>query len=119
MAKAVAPEAPMRPQYVLFDKPTGILCRPASQAAAELEDAYPASVSVLKVVALSNCVHKAERGPSSYSGGLKHLALGRYAIQQILPGLGERSDPFFEELGCQDVCVNTGLGEFCQFLAWV
>lgn len=45
-------------------------------------------------VALSNCVHRAQRGLSSYSGGLEHLALGRYAIQQILPGLGERFDTF-------------------------
>jgi len=82
------------------------------------ENHSPVSVSILEAVVLSNCVHRAEPGPSSYSGGLEHLALGRDAIQQILPGLGERSDPFFEELGRHGVCVNTGLGEFCQFLAW-
>ena len=119
MAKAVAPEAPMRPQHIVPDKPTVIPCRPASQAVAELEATCPTSVSGLKAVVLSNCVHRAERGPSSYSGGLEHLALGRYAIQQILPGLGERSDPFFEELGSHGLCVNTGLGELCQFLPWV
>ena len=48
----------------------------------------------------------------------ERLALGRDASQQIVPGLGERTDPFFEELGGDAVCVNTGLGEFCQFLAW-
>src|ERR1039458_2541241 len=109
----------MRPLYTLLDKPTGILCRPASEAVAELEATCPTSVSVLKAVALSNCVHRAELGPSSYSGGVEHLALGRYEIQQILPGLGERCNPFIEELGRHGACVNTGLGEFCQFLAWV
>ena len=61
----------------------------------------------------------AERGPSPDSRDLERFALGRYAIQQILPRLGERSNPFFEELGGHAVCVNTGLGEFCQYLARV
>ena len=119
MAKAVAPEAPMRPQYIVLDKPTGILCRPASQAVAELEATCPTSVSVLKAAMLSNCTHEAEHGRRPDSSSFERFALGRYAIQQILPGLGERSDPFFEQLRGQGVSVNTGLGEFCQFLAWV
>uniref|UniRef100_E6PY47 Uncharacterized protein n=1 Tax=mine drainage metagenome TaxID=410659 RepID=E6PY47_9ZZZZ len=80
-------------------------------------DTCPTSVSVLKAAVLSNCVHRAERRLSSYSGSLEHFALGRYAIQQILPGLGERCDPIFKELGRNGACVNAGLGELCQFLA--
>ena len=91
----------------------------ASQPAAELWITCPVSISKWKTAVLSNCVHGTDRSPIPGSGGFEFLAFGRYAIQQILPGLGERSDPFFEELGRHGVCVNSGLGEFCQFLAWV
>jgi hypothetical protein len=46
-------------------------------------------------------------------------ALGRDASQQIVPGLGERGDPFSEQLGGHGVRVNTSLGEFREYLAGI
>ena len=119
MAKAVAPEAPMRPQYIFLDKPTGISRRPTSQAIVELEATCSISISVLKATVLSNYVHGAERGPSTHSGGFEHLALGPYAIEQIVPGLGERGTPFIEQLCGYAVRVDTGLGKFGQHITGI
>ena len=90
-----------------------------SQPEAELWITCPVSVSISNAPVLSNCVHGTDRSLIPELGGLEYLAFGRYAIQQILPGLGERSNPFFEELGGKTVRVNTGLGELCQYLSGV
>ena len=61
---------------------------------------------------LSNCGHEAGCGRSPDSSSFERFALGRYAIQQIVPGLGERGNAFIEQLRGHAVSVNTGFSEF-------
>ena len=57
--------------------------------------------------------------PHLDSSGFEHLAFGRNAFQQIVPGLDERFRAFDLELCAQGVYVNAGLGEVGQHLVAV
>ena len=48
------------------------------------------------------------------SSGFESLALGHDALQQLIPGLDERSRSFYLKLAAQSLNVNAGLGELGQ-----